>query len=161
MSTLPNGRPQFSPTAGSTMRATIWNGVPYQVDLKSIPKPQLKSSEDAIVRLTSSAICGSDLHIYHGLLGSASVPWVLGHEGVGIVQEVGEAVQSVKPGDRVIVSDIEDDGVLKLETVPNQLLFGVGSELGVGKNDGMQGKWTLQLSICTIYILDPLLGVLI
>jgi D-arabinose 1-dehydrogenase-like Zn-dependent alcohol dehydrogenase len=82
----------------STMRATRWNGDPLNLTLESIAKPHLLTSEYVIVRLTSAAICGSDLHVYRGVAGSATAPWTLGHEGVGIVQEVGEAVQIVKPG---------------------------------------------------------------
>jgi hypothetical protein len=140
MCTLLNGRPRPSPANAPTMRTTVWNGSPYQVTIKSLPKPHLKSSEDALVRLTSSAICGTDLHLYRGILGSANIPWVTGHEGVGIVQEVGEAVQNVKPGDRVIMSCIPDDGVLKLDGVPNLVTFGGGTEFGVGKDEGMHGK---------------------
>jgi hypothetical protein len=137
MPTLTNGRPRPSSNNG-TMRATVWNGIPFQVAVKSVPKPRLLTSEDATVRLTSSAICGSDLHIYHGI---ANPGWVLGHEGVGIVQEVGEAVQNVKPGDRVIVSGIPDDGVLKLQDVPSVVVFGGGTELGIGDDEGMQGEF--------------------
>ncbi|KAH7379563.1 hypothetical protein BKA66DRAFT_466285 [Pyrenochaeta sp. MPI-SDFR-AT-0127] len=140
MPSLVNGRPRPEPSNGATMRAAIWSGVPYQVTIKSVPKPQLLTSEDVIVRLTSAAICGSDLHIYRGVVGSTNPPWVLGHEGVGIVQEVGEAVQNVKPGDRVVVPCIPDDGVLKLEDVPNLATFGFGEDFGL-RNDGMQAEY--------------------
>lgn len=120
------------------MRAAVWNGVPRQVTIKTVPIPRLQTSEDVIVRLTSAAICGTDLHLYRGISGSANPPWVLGHEGVGIVQEVGEAVQNVKPGDRVIVPCIPDDGVLTLENLPNLTTYGFGPDFGLG-NAGMQG----------------------
>jgi threonine dehydrogenase-like Zn-dependent dehydrogenase len=121
-----------------TMKATVWNGKPLHVTVESVPKPKLLSSEDAIVRLTSSAICGSDLHIYRGVLGSTNPPWVLGHEGVGIVESVGEAVQNVKRGDRVIVPCTPDDGVLNIDRlVPSLESYGNGEEFG--SNDGMQG----------------------
>jgi hypothetical protein len=142
MPTLTNGRPRPLPNNG-TMRATVWNGIPFQVTVKSVPKSRLLTSEDAVVRLTSSAICGSDLHIYHGILGSSNPGWVLGHEGVGIVQEVGEAVQNVKPGDRVIVSGVPDDGVLKLQDIPVVEAYGLGTELGIGDSEGLQGKLPL------------------
>ncbi|KAF1832696.1 GroES-like protein [Decorospora gaudefroyi] len=134
MSTLPNGR-----SKPSTMRATVWNGIPYQVTIKSVPKPRLQTSEDVVVRLTSAAICGSDLHIYRGINGSATPPWVLGHEGVGIVQEVGEAVQNVKPGDRVVVPALPEDGVLNLQDVPVLAGFGFGDEFGL--RDGLQAEY--------------------
>ena len=124
--------------SSDTMRAVIWKGKPFHVSVDNVPKPQLLSSEDAIVRLTSSAICGSDLHIYRGVLGSTNPPWVLGHESVGIVESVGEAVQNVKPGDRVIVPCTPDHGVLDIDQlVPPLEVFGSGAEFG--SNDGMQG----------------------
>ncbi|KAH7382641.1 alcohol dehydrogenase [Phaeosphaeria sp. MPI-PUGE-AT-0046c] len=123
------------------MRATIWKGQPFQVSVESIPKSRLLTSEDAVVRLTSAAICGSDLHTYRGLLGSANPPWGLGHEGVGIVEEVGEAVQLVKPGDRVIVSSTPDDGKFDVNLVPELDIYGFGPEFGAGNSDGMQAEY--------------------
>jgi threonine dehydrogenase-like Zn-dependent dehydrogenase len=99
--------------------------------VKSVPKPTLQSSEDAIIRLTSSAICGSDLHVYRGLVGSTNPPWTLGHEGAGIVEAVGSAVQNVKCGDRVIIPCTPDDGVLAIDKlVPSLERYGLGAELG-------------------------------
>lgn len=120
------------------MRATVWKGKPFHVSIENVLKPKLLSSEDAIVRLTSAAICGTDLHIYRGISGSTNPPWVLGHEGVGIVETVGEAVQNVKPGDRVIVPATPDDGVLNIdELLPPLESFGLGADFGT--NEGMQG----------------------
>jgi threonine dehydrogenase-like Zn-dependent dehydrogenase len=127
--------------SSETMKATIWNGRPLHVTVKSVPKPKLQSSEDAIIRLTSSAICGSDLHVYRGLVGSTNPPWTLGHEGVGIVESVGEAVQNVKRGDRVIIPCTPDDGVLNIDKlVPSLESYGIGEEFG--SNDGMQGMFS-------------------
>ena len=137
MSTLTNGHFDHKPSSG-TMRAAIWKGKPFHVSIDTVPKPQLLSSEDAIIRLTSSAICGSDLHTYRGILGSTNPPWTLGHEAVGIVESVGEAVQNVKPGDRVIVPCTPDDGVLDIDALIAPLeVYGSGIEFG--SNDGMQG----------------------
>lgn len=134
------------------MRGVVWNGVPREVTIQNVPRPRLSSSEEVIVRLTSSAICGSDLHCYRGLLGSANPPWVLGHEGIGIVQEVGEAVQNVKPGDRVIVPGIFDDGVLKLDDVPLFVGVGFGNEFG-SSNEGMQGMYSrIGLELYHVYL---------
>lgn len=66
-------------------------------------RPQLEHPEDAILRVTTAAICGSDLHLYHGLMPDTRVGHVFGHECVGIVEEVGAEVRNVKPGDRVVV----------------------------------------------------------
>ena len=124
------------------MRAAIWKGKPFHVSIDTVPKPQLLSSEDAIIRLTSSAICGSDLHTYRGILGSTHPPWTLGHEAVGIVESVGEAVQNVKPGDRVIVPCTPDHGVLDIDALIAPLeVYGSGIEFG--SNDGMQGTLIL------------------
>ena len=136
MSSFANGHSDHKPSS-TTMRAAIWKGKPFHVSIDTVRKPQSLSSEDAIVRLTSSAICGSDLHIYRGILGSTNPPWTLGHE-VGIVESVGEAVQNVKPGDRVIVPCTPDHGVLDIDALIAPLeVYGSGIEFG--SNDGMQG----------------------
>lgn len=84
------------------MRALTWQGL-GDVRVENVPDPVLQDPTDAIVRVTSTAICGSDLHLY-GVLG----PYmhkndVLGHEFMGVVEEVGSEVSSLKPGDRVVV----------------------------------------------------------
>ena len=68
------------------------------------PKPQLKDNRDALVRVTLGSICTSDLHIKHGSVPRAVPGITVGHEMVGIVEEVGPDVVSVKPGDRVTVN---------------------------------------------------------
>jgi threonine dehydrogenase-like Zn-dependent dehydrogenase len=93
-----------------------------------------------VIRLTSSAICGSDLHVYHGIAGSTNAHYTLGHEGVGIVQEVGEAVQLVKKGDRVIVPCIGGVGKLEEQPVPAVNVYGFGPD-STGTTDGMQGLY--------------------
>jgi len=90
-------------TAQDKMKAVRWEGVPFSVSVKDIDIPKLTGPLDAIVRLTSSAICGSDLHTYHGRL-IMNHPLTFGHENIGIVTEVGSDVTTVKPGDRVIVT---------------------------------------------------------
>jgi threonine dehydrogenase-like Zn-dependent dehydrogenase len=141
MATMPsltskNGHSHTAPRKGDTMRAGVWTGVPLHISMQTIPRPKLLTNEDVIVRLTSSAICGTDLHIYRGISGSANPPWVLGHEGVGIVQEIGDAVQLVKPGDRVIVPSVFEDGHFHIQPVPTLAGYGYGSEFLT--NDGMQ-----------------------
>ena len=68
------------------------------------PKPVLRDPRDAIVRVTLSSICTSDLHIKHGSVPRAVPGVTVGHEMVGVVEQVGSAVQSVRPGDRVTVN---------------------------------------------------------
>jgi threonine dehydrogenase-like Zn-dependent dehydrogenase len=120
------------------MLATLWTGHPNHVSLQRILKPTLLTSEDAIIRLTSAGICGSELHVYHGIAGSREPPWTLGHEGVGIVQQVGEAVQLVKPGDRVVVPGLPACGMLQEKVLPNSNVYGYGPDQN-GNRDGMQG----------------------
>ena len=72
--------------------------------LQDKPKPTLQNDRDAIVRVTLASICSSDLHIKHGSVPRAVPGITVGHEMVGIVEEVGAAVTTVKPGDRVTVN---------------------------------------------------------
>jgi threonine dehydrogenase-like Zn-dependent dehydrogenase len=67
------------------------------------PRPRLEQPEDAIVRVTTAAICGSDLHLYHGLVPDTRIGHTFGHEFVGIIEEIGDQVKNLKPGDRVVV----------------------------------------------------------
>lgn len=82
------------------MKALVYRGV-GDIRLEDVPKPQIQGSEEAIVRITSTAICGSDLHILHGHLG-VEPGTIIGHEFTGVVEEVGVGVSAVKPGDRVV-----------------------------------------------------------
>ena len=75
-----------------------------QFELLEKQRPQIKDSRDAIVRVTLSSICTSDLHIKHGSVPRALPGITVGHEMVGIVEEIGIDVGSVKPGDRVTVN---------------------------------------------------------
>lgn len=76
------------------------------VRIEERPKPAIVEATDAVVRITTAAICGSDLHIYHGDIPDTKSGDVLGHEAIGIVEEVGSAVRRVKRGDRVVISAI-------------------------------------------------------
>ncbi len=84
------------------MRALTWQGK-RDVRVETVPDPRIEAPTDAIVRITSTAICGSDLHLYE-VLGPFLTPGdVLGHEPMGIVEEVGPEVTHISPGDRVVV----------------------------------------------------------
>ncbi|RKN45489.1 zinc-dependent alcohol dehydrogenase [Micromonospora endolithica] len=84
------------------MKALTWQGK-RDVRVEEVPDPRIEEPTDAIVRITSTAICGSDLHLYE-VLGPYLKPGdVLGHEPMGIVEEVGSGVTRLKPGDRVVV----------------------------------------------------------
>jgi len=87
------------------MKALVWHG-PEDVRVDERPAPVLGGAGDAIVRVTRAAICGSDLHIYHGSIPGVFKGDVLGHELVGIVEQVGSAVTTLAPGDRVVVAAV-------------------------------------------------------
>jgi threonine dehydrogenase-like Zn-dependent dehydrogenase len=84
------------------MRAMVYRG-PYRIRLENKPLPAIEHPNDAIVRVTCAAICGSDLHLYHGLVPDTRVGTTFGHEFTGIVEEIGSSVQNLKVGDRVMV----------------------------------------------------------
>ena len=84
------------------MKAVVFHGV-GDIRLDNVREPKLEKPTDAIVRLTASAICGTDLHMIRGTLAGMKPGTILGHEGVGIVEEVGSAVRNFKPGDRVVI----------------------------------------------------------
>ncbi len=84
------------------MKAVVFRGV-GDIRLENVAEPKIQKPNDAIVRLTASAICGTDLHMIRGTVPGMTPGTVLGHEGVGIVEEVGRAVRNFKPGDRVVV----------------------------------------------------------
>lgn len=84
------------------MRAVTWQGN-HDVRVETVPDPQIERPTDAIVRVTSSGICGSDLHLYE-VLGAFIDPGdILGHEPMGIVEEVGSEVKNIAAGDRVVI----------------------------------------------------------
>ena len=76
---------------------------PYKVRAEHVPDPVIEHPDDAIVRVTRSCICGSDLHLYHGLVPDTRVGSIFGHEFTGVVEEVGAAVRNLKAGDHVLV----------------------------------------------------------
>ncbi|HEX4769290.1 MAG TPA: zinc-dependent alcohol dehydrogenase [Bryobacteraceae bacterium] len=84
------------------MRANCWMGKEH-VSVETVPDPKILNQRDAIVKITSTAICGSDLHLYNGYVPSMESGDVLGHEFMGEVVEVGRGVQNLKKGDRVVV----------------------------------------------------------
>src|SRR5918911_1745791 len=84
------------------MRATCWMGK-YDVRVQQVPDPQILNDQDAIVRITSTAICGSDLHLYNGFVPTMESGDILGHEFMGEVVEVGRGVKKLRKGDRVVV----------------------------------------------------------
>jgi threonine dehydrogenase-like Zn-dependent dehydrogenase len=84
------------------MRALTFHGV-HDVRVESVPDPVLEQPDDIILRVTATAICGSDLHLYRGKVPGMKDGDILGHEFMGIVEETGPAVRSVRKGDRVVI----------------------------------------------------------
>ena len=84
------------------MRALTWQGA-RDVRVETVPDPALVAADDIILRVTATAICGSDLHIYRGKIPTMEDGDILGHEFMGIVEEAGPAVTRVKRGDRVVI----------------------------------------------------------
>jgi threonine dehydrogenase-like Zn-dependent dehydrogenase len=84
------------------MKANCWMGK-RDVRVVDVPEPKILNARDAIIRVTSTAICGSDLHLYGGFVPTMEKGDILGHEFMGEVVEVGPGVTNLKPGDRVVV----------------------------------------------------------
>jgi threonine dehydrogenase-like Zn-dependent dehydrogenase len=84
------------------MRATTWQGKKH-VEVVDVPDPQILNARDAIIRVTATTICGSDLHLYNGYMPSMQKGDILGHEFMGEVVELGRGVKNLKVGDRVVV----------------------------------------------------------
>ena len=84
------------------MKALVFHGI-GNVKLKNVPEPVLLEDKDAIIRITASSICGTDLHMVRGTMSGMKNGTILGHEAVGIVECIGPAVQKFKVGDRVVV----------------------------------------------------------
>ncbi|KAB2952125.1 glutathione-dependent formaldehyde dehydrogenase [Heliorestis acidaminivorans] len=84
------------------MKAVTYQGY-KDVVVKEVHDPKIEKPDDIIVRITSTAICGSDLHLVHGMVPNLPHNFIIGHEPMGIVEEVGPAVEKTKKGDRVVI----------------------------------------------------------
>jgi threonine dehydrogenase-like Zn-dependent dehydrogenase len=84
------------------MKAIVFHGI-GDIRLDNVPQPRIEHPQDALVRLTASAICGTDLHFVRGTVSPLRPGTILGHEGVGVVEEVGPKVRNFKKGDRVVI----------------------------------------------------------
>jgi len=94
-------QPKLHPT--EKMKACVYQGV-KNVKLVEVPKPMITAPKDALIKVTTTTVCGSDLHLYHNEIKDMEKGDILGHEFMGIVEDVGSDVTSIKKGDRVIVS---------------------------------------------------------
>ncbi|KAH7129038.1 hypothetical protein EDB81DRAFT_764187 [Dactylonectria macrodidyma] len=123
-------------TLPATMRALLLTGV-YNITVQDVPVPQLLSPTDAIVRLTTSAICGSDLFAYRGFA-PQQPPYVPGHEGIGYVAQVGSAVTALSVGDYVVIPDNLHHGQLQMR---QSLPTSYGSGLASPNMSGLQAEY--------------------
>jgi threonine dehydrogenase-like Zn-dependent dehydrogenase len=107
-----------------------------RVEMADVPRPTIEEPTDVVVRVTTTAICGSDLHVLHGRIPGMTPGGVLGHEFVGVVEDVGAEVRTVKSGDRVLASFTIPCGVCwfcgkgLFSRCPDQRVFGYGMFLG-------------------------------
>lgn len=92
-----------------TMKALTYLG-PEEKEFTELPKPKIELPTDAVVRITKTTICGTDLHILRGNVPAVESGRVLGHEGIGVIEEVGEGVHNFKKGDKVIISCVTSCG---------------------------------------------------
>src|SRR5215217_39573 len=84
------------------MKAVVFHGL-GDIRLDDVKEPKIKDDGDAVIRLTASAICGTDLHMIRGTMPGMKPGTVLGHEGVGVIEELGEDVRNFNVGDRVVI----------------------------------------------------------
>jgi alcohol dehydrogenase len=101
--------PQVTSTQQGLMKALVYHG-PGLRSWEDKPRPTLRQASDAIVRITTSTICGTDLHIMKGDVPTVTDGRILGHEGIGIVEEVGAGVADFHAGDKVLISCITSCG---------------------------------------------------
>ena len=104
------------------MKALCWHGK-GDVRVDTVPDPKIEDAGDVIIKITATAICGSDLHIYNGLIPQAK-PFIVGHEFMGIVEEVGPEVKKLRRGDRAWSAVADAAGIARIVDV----------ELGLGEN---------------------------
>jgi threonine dehydrogenase-like Zn-dependent dehydrogenase len=107
------------------MKAVRWEGKPFSVSVEEVDVPKIKDPLDAIVRVTSTTLCGCDLHVYRGRA-KTSPPLTLGHESLGIVEEIGSDITTLKKGDRVLVTPSIEKSVSDVELA---LSGPIGSEI--------------------------------
>lgn len=117
------------------MKALRWNGK-HEVAVENVPDPTIEHPRDAVVRITSTAICGSDLHLYDGLVQTMEKGDILGHEFMGEIVALGNEVNNLKIGDRVVVP---------FNIACGQCEFCRKTEFGLCDNSNPNGKITEKL----------------
>src|SRR5271168_4722358 len=109
LTTTPRPATRARDSAAATMKAFVYRG-PGEKALEERPKPEITAATDAIVKIVKTTICGTDLHILKGDVPTCQPGRILGHEGVGVIEQVGRAVAAFKPSDRVLISCITSCG---------------------------------------------------
>ena len=132
-------RPTNDPSMNGVMKALVYHG-PGQRAWEAKPKPTIRERGDAIVRMTRSTICGTDLHILKGDVPSVTPGRILGHEGVGVIEAIGSSVTSFHTGELVLISCITACGICDFcrRRMPSHCRTG-GSILG-NAIDGTQAE---------------------
>ncbi|KAI8271809.1 hypothetical protein K4K59_011947 [Colletotrichum sp. SAR11_240] len=121
----------------ASMRGVVYDGMPFDMQVRDIPRPVVLNENEVVVRVTTAAICGSDLHVYRGYMGG-NPPWGMGHEAIGYVSQLGEAVSSFAVGDYVVIPDTVSAGHVDMEPRASDY-FGFGnSAIGLG---GLQSEY--------------------
>jgi alcohol dehydrogenase len=138
--TMPKPAVSTRDTPASTMKALVYRG-PGKKALEDHPKPGIEAPTDAIIKITKTTICGTDLHILKGDLPTCEPGRILGHEGVGIVDKVGPAVTAFRPGDHVLISCVSACG--KCEYCRKQMYShcATGGWILGNKIDGTQAEF--------------------
>jgi threonine dehydrogenase-like Zn-dependent dehydrogenase len=131
------------------MKAVVFHGV-GDIRLDDVPEPTVEQPSDAVIRLTSSAICGTDLHFVRGTMAGMKPGTILGHEGVGVVETVGDDVRNLRPGDRVVIGSTIGCGFCSYcragyyaqcdTTAPAQGTAFFGGPEASGPYDGLQAE---------------------
>ncbi|KAH7039473.1 alcohol dehydrogenase [Macrophomina phaseolina] len=122
----------------ATMRAVAQLGEIRNVSVIDVPVPTILNATDVIVKINATAICGSDLHTYHVASGSPDLPLLFGHEAIGYVSEVGDAVQFLNVGDYVVIPDNLDNGHFTLEPDAYHPPLGFG---GISDGSGLPAEY--------------------
>ena len=132
------------------MKAVVFHAV-GDIRVDEVPDPKVQDPNDAVVRLTASAICGTDLHFVRGTMPGMKPGTILGHEGVGVVEEVGPNVRNLRPGDRVVIASTIGCGFCSYcragyyaqcdTTEPKGGTAFFGGPEAAGAYDGMQAEY--------------------
>lgn len=137
------------------MKALVYQG-PNKIDLENKPKPQIENPTDCIVKITTTTICGTDLHIWKGDVPTVEKGRTLGHEGVGVIEAVGSGVSNFRVNDRVLISCITSCGTCSFckERMYSQCKKG-GWLLG-HKIDGTQAEYVrIPFADTSLYHIPP------